>query len=98
MPLRPILEGVVWDTLCSKQRSKLERPFSVDNVIIAIDNMEEDKAPDPDGFPSKFLKTCWDVVGGEVMEVSDAFQSNDQWCKSLSATFVTLIPKKKRCL
>lgn len=42
-----------------------------------------------------FLKVCWDVVGKEVMTVFEAFHRRDQWCKYLSATFITLIPKKK---
>lgn len=29
------------------------------------------------------------------MTVLESFHSKDQWCKSLSATFITLIPKKK---
>lgn len=29
------------------------------------------------------------------MEALDAFYSKDQWCRSLSTTFITLIPKKE---
>lgn len=28
------------------------------------------------------------------MDAMEAFHTNDQWCKSLSATFITLILKK----
>lgn len=57
--------------------------------------MEDDKAPNPDGFPPLFFKVCWDVVGKDVLVVFQAFHDKDQWCKSLSATFITLIPKTK---
>lgn len=35
------------------------------------------------------------MVGKEVMAALTAFHSSDQWYKSLSATFITPIPKKK---
>lgn len=35
------------------------------------------------------------MVGKEIMAALKVFYSNDQWCKSLSATFITLIPKKR---
>lgn len=57
--------------------------------------MEDDKAPSPDRFPPLFFKLCWDVVGNEILAVFKVFHTQDQWCKSLSATFITLIPKKK---
>lgn len=57
--------------------------------------MEDDKAPGPDGFSTRYLKTCWDVVGKEILEVFEAFHKQDQWCRSLSVTFITLILKKK---
>lgn len=63
-------------------------------MLASLDSMEDDKAPGPDGFPAKFFKTYWDV-GKEVMEVFEAFYSKNQWCRSLSANFITLIVKRK---
>lgn len=57
--------------------------------------MEEDKAPGPDGFPIKFLLACWEVVRDNVFDVFSKFHSRGKWCQSLSATFISLIPKKK---
>jgi len=75
--------------------SWVERPFSKEEVRNALNSMEEDKALSPNGFPSKFLSICWEVVGKKVMEVFNEFYSKDQWCRSLSATFISLIPKNK---
>lgn len=94
-PHRPILKGVEWASLDDGTSRDLEKPFSNEEVLAAIDSMEDDKAPGPDGFPTKFLKSCWEVVGKDVMEVFAAFHFKDQWCRSLSATFITLIPKRK---
>lgn len=36
-------------------------------VDATLNNMVDDKACGPNGFPIKFLKECWDVVGSDVM-------------------------------
>lgn len=61
----------------------------------ALNSVKDDKALGPDGFLSLFLKECNDVVEKEVMVTFEAFHGQDQWCKSLSETFISLIPKKK---
>lgn len=67
----------------------------MEEVIFALNSMEDDKALGYDGFPTKFLKVCWEVVGKDVMAVLVDFHAKNIWCRSLSATFITLIPKKK---
>lgn len=34
---------------------------------MALKSMDDDKALGLDGFPTKFLSVCWDVVGVDVM-------------------------------
>lgn len=87
--------GVEFDRISDDQCRWLERPFSLEEVKSAMNSMEDDKALGPDGFLIKFLKVCWEVVGDDVMEVLSDFHSKGQWCKILSTTFITLIPKKK---
>lgn len=94
-PSRPTMESFNFDRISEDQRQWLERPFSEEEVKKDLKSMEEDKAPGPDGFPTKFLIVCWEAVGRDVMEVFTEFHSKDQWCRSLSVTFITLIPKEK---
>ncbi|KAL0283663.1 UNVERIFIED_CONTAM: Transposon TX1 uncharacterized protein [Sesamum radiatum] len=42
------------------------RPVTTEEVKIAFFDIEEDKAPGPDGFSSGFFKAAWPVVGEEV--------------------------------
>lgn len=79
IPCRPVLEGVDFERIDEEQRSQLERPFADDKVKAALSSLKDDKAPSPNGFPSKFLKVCWDVVGKEVMAVFEALHTRDQW-------------------
>lgn len=98
IPRRLTLLGVEFDRISRDMSKWLESPFSEEEVLCALNSMEEDKALGPDGFPIKILKVCWEVVGEEVMAVFAKFYTKDSWCKSLSATFLTLIPKKNGLL
>lgn len=71
-----------------------ERPFTKDEVKAALNSLEDNKAPGLDGFPTRVLRVCWDVMGKEIMAALTAFHERDQWCRSLSVTFITLITKK----
>lgn len=94
-PVQPILEGAVFNRISVDQCRWRERPFTREEVLMALKDMEEDKALGPDGFLTKFLTVCWEVVENDVLDVFLEFHSKDHWCKSLSATFISLIPKKK---
>ena len=49
-----------------------------------------DKAPGPDCFTMGFFLKCWEVV-----KAFQNFYDQEVFEKSLNATFITLIPKKK---
>ncbi|KAL0295131.1 UNVERIFIED_CONTAM: hypothetical protein Scaly_3109300 [Sesamum calycinum] len=59
----------------------------------AFFDIEEDKAPGPDGFSSGFFKAAWPVVGGEVTNAIIDFFKSGRLLKQLNATLLTLIPK-----
>ncbi|XP_021731005.1 uncharacterized protein LOC110697912 [Chenopodium quinoa] len=60
-----IVEGLV---LLSKKKVHLCRSFSRDDVQKALWSIDEDKAPGPDGFSSKFFKAAWNFVGNDVTD------------------------------
>lgn len=43
LPIRPILEGVEWDTLDGVQSVGLEKPFSSKEIWDVLSSMEDDK-------------------------------------------------------
>lgn len=94
MPIRPTLQGVEFEHISDDMSRWLERPFLEEEVIFTLNSMEEYKAPDSDGFPTKIFKIFWEVVAKDIMTVFADFHSKDSWCRSLSATFITLILKK----
>ena len=67
--------------------------FTEEEVLAAISGLNNDKAPGPDGFPIAFWSFSWDFVKDEVMGFFKDFFQNDQFVKSLNATFLVLVPK-----
>ncbi|RVX23718.1 Transposon TX1 uncharacterized 149 kDa protein [Vitis vinifera] len=79
----------------SQQEAKnLEIPFSENEVQSALMEMNGDKAPGPEGFTIAFWQSCWEFVKKEILEMFKEFHEQSSFLKSLSNTFLVLIPKK----
>ncbi|KAK9073992.1 hypothetical protein SSX86_006587 [Deinandra increscens subsp. villosa] len=70
----------------------------MEEVKMAIWDCDINKAPGPDGFNSKFLKTHWDKNGPLMMEVLHEFHETGQISLGCNASFIALIPKKENPL
>jgi len=44
------------------------KDFTEDEVWKAISELENEKAPGPDGFNIAFFQHCWPIVKGEILE------------------------------
>jgi len=53
------------------------------------------KSPGLDGFPGSFFQSFWDVVGKEVVAVTQDFQKSKIIPWDVNSTFIALIPKIK---
>lgn len=54
-----------------------------------------DKSPGLDGFTMGFFLQCWEAVKEDIMKAFQNFYEQKIFERSLNATFITLIPKKK---
>ena len=72
----------------------MERPFTEDEIHAALMEMNEDKAPGPDGFTLPFWQSCWEFIKEEILEMFKEFYEHSSFLKSLNNTFLVLIPKK----
>ncbi|GKA49974.1 hypothetical protein Tco_0743047 [Tanacetum coccineum] len=71
------------------------RPVSHEEIKAALFSMEDDKAPGPDGFSSKFFKASWSVVGPEFTKAIQDYFSHGKLLKEINATSIALVPKIK---
>ena len=95
---RPTVEGLDFHSIGVDDSALLERRFDREEVFTVLKDLKGDKAPGPDGFSMAFFHKCWDIVGDDVMGFFQEFYAHCKFEKSLNATFIALIPKKRDAL
>ena len=66
----------------------------MEEVFIALSDLNGDKAPGPDGFTIAFWQFSWNIVKNDVMRMFTDFFETGKFVKNLNTTFLVLIPKK----
>ncbi|KAL0455426.1 UNVERIFIED_CONTAM: LINE-1 reverse transcriptase [Sesamum latifolium] len=59
----------------------------------AVFDIDESKAPGPDGYSSGFFKAAWPIVGEEVTRAIMEFFVTGRLLKQVNSTLILLIPK-----
>ncbi|KAL0295151.1 UNVERIFIED_CONTAM: hypothetical protein Sradi_6848800 [Sesamum radiatum] len=59
----------------------------------AIFDIDETRAPGPDGYSAGFYKAAWPVIGGEVTQAILEFFRTGRLLKQINTTLISLIPK-----
>ena len=97
--VRPFPEVLVFLRIYGDNADWLDKPFEEAEIFDVIHNFNGDKSPRLDGFPMAFFQACWGILKPDLMVVFHHFFffAKGQFEKSLNATFITLIPKKKKC-
>ena len=78
------------------ENSILTSNFSAKEVYEAISQMENNKAPGPDGFPAEFYQKFWDVIKDDLMAMFFQLQQGNLPLFRLNFGVITLFPKKRR--
>jgi len=65
-----------------------------EEVSEVINEMENGKAPGPDGFNVDFFKACWNIVKQDILNVVEDSKLNRTILKVLNTSFISLIPKQ----
>ena len=69
--------------------------FTAHEVEQALNQMKPLTAPGLDGLPPIFFKSCWDIVGQDVIAASLTILNSGVMPENLNHTFISLIPKTK---
>ena len=88
------VEGIDWSPILEKSASRLDSPFSEEEIFNAIFQLDGGKAPGPDGFTIAMFQDCWDVIKGDLVRVFAEFHSSRIINQSTYASFIVLLPKK----
>jgi hypothetical protein len=52
-----------------EENEVLTAPFTEEEVKMTVFDMEHNKAPDPDGFPTEFYQFFWEIVRPDLMSL-----------------------------
>nr|XP_009778828.1 PREDICTED: uncharacterized protein LOC104228121 [Nicotiana sylvestris] len=79
--------------LTKEQQKMLSCKITREDVVKAVKELPNDKAPGIDGFTAEYFKEYWSTIGDEVRKAVLEFFSNGKLLKSVNCTTLTLIPK-----
>ncbi|GKV01050.1 hypothetical protein SLEP1_g13646 [Rubroshorea leprosula] len=73
---RPRLDGLGFKQLSWEENVNLISPFTEEEIKVAVGECDSSKAPGPNGFNFRFVKSEWDVIKADVVSFLQEFQTN----------------------
>jgi mannosylglycoprotein endo-beta-mannosidase len=80
--------------LSHDENSILIAEFSEKEIFEAIDQIEKNKAPGPDGFPAEFFQNFWGLIKDDLMVMFRSFFNAELPLFRLNYGTIILLPKK----
>jgi len=82
-------------TISYREGATLVKPFSMEELKIAVWDCDSYKCPGPDGVNFGFIKDFWDDMKVDLLRFVSEFHRNGKLLKGINNTFITLIPKRQ---
>nr|GFC22377.1 hypothetical protein [Tanacetum cinerariifolium] len=82
-------------TVSSNEAKDMCRNITEEEINDALSSFDDNKAPGPDGFTSKFFKAAWSIAGRDVYDVVKEFFQIGKFLSEINAKLITLVPKVK---
>jgi hypothetical protein len=90
---RPNVDNLPFKRLSVSEGGSLIKPFSLDEVKVAVWDCDSYKSPGPDGVNFGFIKEFWSELKVDIMRFISEFHRNGKLTKGINNTFIALIPK-----
>ncbi|PWA72453.1 RNA-directed DNA polymerase, eukaryota, Reverse transcriptase zinc-binding domain protein [Artemisia annua] len=87
------LEGLFYNTINTNEAEQMVMEVSDVEIKAAMFDIDENKAPGPDGYTSKFFKKAWHIVGSDVCLAVKEFFQTGKLLGEMNATLISLVPK-----
>lgn len=75
------------------QWDDLVAPVGMEEVHVALLDIDNDKASGPDGFGYLFFKSCWHIIGNDVFAAVQEFFISSRILRICNHYVITLVPK-----
>ena len=89
------LLNLVPNAIKNSDNEVLIQSITLDEIKKAVDGMEDDRAPSPDGYNANFIKICWDIIKNDLFKMISKSQRYSKIGGSTNSAFLALIPKEK---
>lgn len=76
-----------------EQQASLTEKFTHDEIDSAVASCDVSKAPGPDGFNFRFIKSAWEVIRSDIYDIVEEFWSSSRLPRGCNNVFIALIPK-----
>nr|CCA66140.1 hypothetical protein [Beta vulgaris subsp. vulgaris] len=90
---RPTFKGLSFRQITDDQASDLTQPFSNKEIDEAVSSCAADKAPGPDGFNFRFIKSAWETVKSDIYAMVRKFHDSSTLPQGCNIAYITLIQK-----
>ena len=90
---RPTFGNLGFKQLSQEQANTITEKFSRKEIDDAVASCDPSKAPGPDGFNFRFIKSSWEIIKEEVYNMVDDFWLTGKLPKGSNNAFIVLIPK-----
>ena len=92
---RANLVGLHFSRLNALEDENLEQQFTKAEVFNALNDLNGDKAPSPDGYTVAFWQSKWGTITEDVLKLfKDFFFETRKFVHGLNTTFIVHVPKK----
>ncbi|BFG34263.1 hypothetical protein CerSpe_205370 [Prunus speciosa] len=88
-----LVEKVIPSLVTTEENLSLIAFPSVEEIFVAVKQMDPSSALGPDGFSDHFFSECWDIVGKEVVYFVQQFFRDGFLSVTFNSSFMILIPK-----
>ncbi|GJY52436.1 RNA-directed DNA polymerase, eukaryota, reverse transcriptase zinc-binding domain protein, partial [Tanacetum coccineum] len=89
------MEDLFKNKLETEEAEYMVRDVSNEEIKHAIFQIEDNKAPGPDGYSSYFYKKSWDIIGEDICSAVKEFFSTGKMLSEINYTNIALVPKIK---
>nr|KAJ0187106.1 hypothetical protein LSAT_V11C900454800 [Lactuca sativa] len=79
--------------LDNNQALEMVNEVTNEEIKRALFDIDDDKAPGPDGYSSKFFKKAWRIVGDDFCFAVKEFFLSKKILKEINTTVIALVPK-----
>ncbi|RVW81340.1 putative mitochondrial protein [Vitis vinifera] len=90
--------GLDWSPIFGESASRLESPFTEEEISKAIFQLDRDKAPGPNGFTIAMFQDCWDVIKEDLVRVFAEFHRSGIINQSTNVSFIIIAKVLAGCL